>query len=427
VSSPSIAATGSSSQTADSTSHTMPIPSGTVAGSLLVAVFTFDGGPTITGWPADWVVFPRGTGPNGTNGAQVAYLFAAGGESNFTLTTSAAEESNSRCYRITGHAGPTRPPLVSLVGISGPGAVTPAVSPHEWAQPQDILSIVALGWENTTPTPTPSGYTNEFNNHTGGAGGTGIRCETQAITGFTGTENPADYTTGSGDRTVWTILIPSDADDPDFTYPIVRHWFGRSTNSGSSSVVVLLPLQREAGDILLAAIGLITNVTISSGLPSGWTTEVSVVGGGAGGERMYVLWKRADGTETDFTLTMSGSSAWALLSCAVINMSEDTDVISGTATGNDANPDAPNLSADSDLWAAVIQHEGRTVVSFPANYTHRQESHGTAATIAIAFRQLTATSENPGTYTDSGSANWTAATLALGKANPRYFQAAWWD
>lgn len=128
---------------------------------------------------------------------------------------------------------------------------------------------------------------------------------------------------------------------------------------------------------------------------------------------MYFLWKVCDGSETDFTLTMSGSSAYSTLSGAVLN-AQDV-VSSATATGGaNANPNPPNLNAIGHLWVAEMQHEGRTVSSYPTNYTHRQESPQlTTASIALAFRQLSANSEDPGTYTDSGSSFWTAATIAF--------------
>jgi hypothetical protein len=404
----------------------MAMPASISAGDLLLAIFEHDGSAATTGgWPAGWTVFPELPQSNGTLASQIAYKYAAGGESNFTLTTSGAEASNSRCYRITGHAGTTRPPLCSAwLGAGAAGTNAAPVSPYEWKQPQDILAIIALGWENTTPTPTPSGYTNEVNASGGGAG---IRCETRAISGFSGTEDPAAYTTGSGGRAGWTILIPSDADDPDFSFPIVRTWIDGKGVAGTSTVNVILPLQREVGDILVVAIGLITNVTISSGLPSGWTTEVSVAGGGAGGERLYVLWKRCEASDVDFDLTLSAASSWDLVSCAILNMADDTDVISGTATGgSNANPDPPDLSATADLWCAVEETEGRTVTAYPTNYTHRQATHtGGGGGIGIAFRQLAASSENPGTFTMSGNSFWAAATLAFGKAGPRYFQGQW--
>lgn len=390
----------------------MVMPSSISAGDLLIAFFTLDGNNAgATGWPSDWYVFPAIANAAGSITSQLAYKFASGSESNFTLSHN-SEETQSRCLRITGHAGPSRPPLFrNWQGGNATGPVP--VSPHEWAQSQDILSIIMLGWENTTPTPTPSGYTNDHNSHTGGAGGIGLRQESQAISGFSGTEDPANYTTGSGNRVGWTILVPSDADAPDLTYPIVRNWFPRATGSGTSVSVPLSP-QRQVGDILMVAIGLITNVTISSGIPDGWTTEVSVQGGGSGGERMYVLWKRADGTETDFTLTLSATSAWAVQTLCIFNANENTDIISGTATGGSNNAaDAPNLSATGYLWLAIAQHETSSVTAFPTNYTHRQEALSSGASIAIAARQLIASSENPGAYTQSGSSFWTAATIAV--------------
>lgn len=420
MTSPAIATVGATAASTTTTT-TITMPASIAAGNLLLAFLFSDAAIGDATWPGDWTALPGITQSSSGLMCQMAYKYASGSETNFTVAHSSSV-TRARCYRITGHAGPTRPPLASTwqgASSAGPNGVTP----NEWKQPQDILSILACTWENTTPSGGITGYTNEFN---AGSGTLGVRCEQRSISAFSGTEDPVNYTTGSGNRAGYTVLIPSDNDDPDLTFPIVRNQVGQ--NSGSAStVLVKLPVQREAGDILTVAIGLLVNVTISSGLPSGWDTEVSVAGGGSGGERHLVLWKRADGTETDFTLTMTGSSAYNLLTHAIMNVDSSADVFSASAASGAAGttPDPPNLSADADLWMATAQSETATLVSYPTSYTHKQNSFATGAAIHVAFRQLSATSENPGTFTVSAARFNTAATLAFGKANPRYFQAQW--
>lgn len=421
MTSPAIATVGATAPAGAVTSTTITVPASIAAGNLLVAFLFIDTAAGDGTWPGDWTALPSITQASSGLTCQMAYKYASGSETNFSVTHGSGV-TRARCYRITGHAGPTRPPLASTwqgASSAGPGPVTP----NEWKQAQDILSILATTWENTTPSGGVTGYTNEFN---AGSGTLGARCEQRSITGFSGTEDPVNYTTGSGNRCGYTVLIPSDNDDPDLTFPIVRNQIGQ--NSGSATtVLVKLPVQREAGDILTVAIGLLANVAISSGLPSGWDTEVSVLGGGAGGERHYVLWKRADGTETDFTLTMTGSSAYNLLTHAIMNVDSDADVFSASAASGAATttPDPPNLSAVADLWMATAQTENAVLVSYPTNYTHKQNTFSSTASIHVAFRQLSATSEDPGVFTVGSSRFATAATLAIGKANPRFFQASW--
>ncbi len=403
----------------------MTMPASISAGDLLLGVFTKDGTGGATGWPAGWIVFPTVADGTGTLAAICFYKYADGSETNFNVTT-ASEEGHARVWRITGHAGPDFPPLLQAwagANANGPGPVLV----REWAT-QDILSILACSWENTTPSGGVTGYTNLLNVGTGATNG--MRVETRAISSFAegATEDPVNYTTGSGRRAGFTILVPSSNADPSLTFPIVRNWMGSTATASSTSCPCLIPLQAQAGDILLISIGLVVNVTISSGLPSNWNTEVSVNGGGAGGERLYVLWKRYDpAVDVDFTLTLSGASASVTISCAVFNVDSTADVISGTATGGaNANPDPPSLSADGDLWMAVCEHETRAVTAFPTSYDHRQAALTSGASVYLAFRQLAATSENPGTFTGNGSSFWAAATLAIGKANPRFFK-AWWS
>jgi hypothetical protein len=80
------------------------------------------------------------------------------------------------------------------------------------------------------------------------------------------------------------------------------------------------------------------------------------------------------------------------------------------------------------MWEA----EGSVATAYPANYTYKQEriltgsdrGNGGCAT-AYCARQLSATSEDPGTGTTNSGSFWAAVTLGLGKANPRFFDAEW--
>lgn len=430
MASPSIAASSSGVTSPAGTTTTIAITAlSPSAGDLLLVFHFFDGNSPgnflRSSYPAGWVVMDAIAQASSTITCQAAYKFSDGTETNFNLTHGSAITRN-RTYKITGHGGSSQPPV--FCGWQGASSAGPAgVTPNEWKQPQDILAILACTWENQTPSGGVTGYTNDFN---AGSGTLGGRCERQAISGFSGTEDPVNYTSGSGNRAGYTCLIASDGDDPDLTYPIVRNEI--PTRSGSSSSVdVQLPVQRQAGDIVVVSLGLIAGVTISSGVPSGWTTEVSEPGSGAGGERLYVLWKRMDGSESDsFTLTMSASSGYVVISCSILNVDSDADVISASthSVAADTAADPPNLSADADLWMAVAEAESSAFSAFPTNYTHKRASFtvsgASGGSVAIAFRQLSASSEDPGAFTNA-NAFWAAATVAFGKANPRYFQAAW--
>lgn len=430
--SPSIGASSSGVTTPAGTTTTMAITAlSASAGDLLLTFHFFDGnnpGDFLRSlYPAGWVVMDAIANTTSTITCQAAYKYATGGETDFALTHGAAITRN-RTYKITGHAGSAQPPV--FCGWQGANAAgPPAVTPNEFRQSQDILAILACTWENTTPSGGVTGYTNDFN---AGSGSLGGRCERRAISSFSGTEDPANYTTGSGNRAGYTCLIASDGGDPDLTFPIVRNEVRTRSGSGSSSIVCLLPIQRQAGDLVVIAVGILVNVTISSGVPSGWTTQVNRTGGGSGGERLLVFWKVMDGTETDsFTLTMSGTCSWCSLSHAIFNVDSNVSVLSADAGSGaaGATTDPPNLSADADLWLAVSEHEASAITANPTNYTHKQGSlslgGASGGSIATAFRQLAASSENPGTYGITPNAFSATATLAFGKANPRFFKASW--
>src|SRR5580765_342760 len=96
-----VIAAGNTSTNASGTSHTVNLPTGIVAGNLLVVVFGGSAAATLT-WPAGWTQFLTG----GATGAvlNAAYKLADGSEGSTITVTSGATSltSNARSYRITG-------------------------------------------------------------------------------------------------------------------------------------------------------------------------------------------------------------------------------------------------------------------------------------------------------------------------------------
>jgi hypothetical protein len=92
------------------------------------------------------------------------------------------------------------------------------------------------------------------------------------------------------------------------------------------------------------------------------------------------------------------------------------------ATGTSTNPDPPSLtptggSADYLFIAAFGSAAPRTVSVYPTNYTNGQNttvgSGGPAASIGSAERQLTAASDDPGTFTINNNVAWKASTVVI--------------
>ncbi len=201
------------------------------------------------------------------------------------------------------------------------------------------------------------------------------------------------------------------------TFPTVA-----ATNTGAgdsnrtTSHTVNLPTSISSGDLLLIFISSTdTSPTYSA---SGWTflssdtnsTSILVALG----------YKSASGSEgSTLTLTSSASAKCCFTAYRITGWSGTPE--KGTAaTGTSASGDPPNLSpswgADDTLWIAAIACASATAVSAaPTNYSNLKTNAGSGGTppgIGTAERQLNASSENPGTFTNPNVA-WVAQTFSI--------------
>ena len=96
---PLVAAT-SKALTAAGTSHAITLPSGIVAGNLLLLFFATDGDNSVTDWDGFTQIY---TGEDTRDiSFHIGWKIAAGSDT-CTLTVSDSEEGSHICYRITGH------------------------------------------------------------------------------------------------------------------------------------------------------------------------------------------------------------------------------------------------------------------------------------------------------------------------------------
>lgn len=180
----------------------------------------------------------------------------------------------------------------------------------------------------------------------------------------------------------------------------------------TTSIGVSLPSSIAAGETLFIYCALTAapgGDTIAT--PAGW------VGNGPFGVNRteYFFTRVATGAEgATVTFTKTGTAAatrWAAFRVA----SAGTLYISSVASGSSAAPDPPNLTigaAADYLWFAA-DASGAAVNTFPTNYTTGAVTLPNSAG-GIGYRQLNASSEDPGTFALSGSAVWDTLTLAFG-------------
>lgn len=205
-------------------------------------------------------------------------------------------------------------------------------------------------------------------------------------------------------------------------FPVVNSSNGGVLSTAGTSHTINLPAAVAAGELLLVAFVCKANPAITWDTTSHgtWTQLTNVE---SATPHLVVYWKVAAGTEDGGTLTVttatsqkSAHQSWAIGDWDGIAPIAPAEVVY-TAT---VNPDPPNNASGSgdSLWIALAAANGVvTVTSYPANYTDNQISRSTSASSAVAIsaatRNLNASAENPGTFTNTVSGDGHAATIVV--------------
>lgn len=191
---------------------------------------------------------------------------------------------------------------------------------------------------------------------------------------------------------------------------------------------VPMPSSLAAGNLLL--LFYTQHGTDGTTLPSGWTTLFSNTTSSPS-DPHYILAKISGGTEGNQNFIIGGGKAQRA-TAVVYNISGNRNgvtsseiaVSSEVAETSILTPNPPSLTPSwgsaENLWIAVsfVNDGSFTFVSYPTNYTlgqnAQQNGSGTGNAILIAARLLTASSEDPGVFTISGSTrNFGSLTIAV--------------
>lgn len=197
-----------------------------------------------------------------------------------------------------------------------------------------------------------------------------------------------------------------------------------------TSMAVNMPATVNSGDLLIALVETRNAPTWTK--PSGWNdiATIAQAGGGAVG-KLNGFYKIAAGTEAGTTPTWTASTTTTAIwqTIRVTSWHGTTPPEATTSSGDSSNANPPSLTpswgADDTLWITVAGNAatGETTgfTAAPTNYTGLQSngasSGGSTANIATATRQLTATSDDPGTFTPSSNRFWTSATIGIRPAS----------
>jgi len=194
-----------------------------------------------------------------------------------------------------------------------------------------------------------------------------------------------------------------------------------SNVSLSTTHVVSLPASISAGDLLMVFFLVHEDPSVTT--PDGWTLLKSITDGYAD-HKLYVFYKVASGSEgASVTITIGTARRSAGISFRITGHSGAPEVSTG-ATGMNYNPDpdalTPSGGAKDYLWIALCKNgTAEAPIAYPTNYTGnnlwKASNNGTdyPPVLAVATRELNASSENPGTFETHYEGTWTAITIAV--------------
>jgi hypothetical protein len=195
-------------------------------------------------------------------------------------------------------------------------------------------------------------------------------------------------------------------------YPIVSDKIS-SIQSSSTSHLVALPAGIQVGDLLIVFFGVANNPSIT--WPGGWTALANGTTSDDIGETRYRV---ANGSEgSGITLTTDTAQTSSHYSWRITNYQGVPEGAAATG-GLTSTIDPPNLAPSWGnkpcLWIAHALARTGTYSGYPTGYSDNQNANeSTVPDIARASKFATASSDDPGVFTVSGSIRWVGITIAV--------------
>lgn len=290
--------------------------------------------------------------------------------------------------------------------VPDPASIT-TITNNAWVFATCVISGVHTTWG------TISGYSNQYDVDGNDTFDHTIGIATKEVT-TAGAEDPGTWSgLSASDWDTITLAIRPANDFPSASIPTVTNFA-----SSVTSMAVTMPDQVISGDLLIAFSHLRNSGTWTE--PTDWTELDAQLGGGSVGE-LTVHYKISDGSEgaTETWTAGTGSTAtWLVIKVANWDGTSAPEVskTSGDVSAADPPSLTPSWGSADTLWIAAAGHSAATNAAWSAgpsgysDFTISGVSAGGASTsLATATLQTTASSEDPGAYTVSGSNRWWAA------------------
>lgn len=209
-------------------------------------------------------------------------------------------------------------------------------------------------------------------------------------------------------------------------YPVKQSSTDTDFGTSVTSMPVNMPATVDSGDLLIALVEVRNAGTWTK--PSGWEdiATLSQAGGGSVG-KLNGFYKIASGSEDGGTATWTASvgttAAWQVIRITDWHGTTPPEALTASGDVTAANP--PSLTASwgaaDNLFIAVAGHTASSTAAWsasPSGYSaitlNGASGGGAAVCVAHGTKDSASATEDPGTFTVSGSNRWwAAATIAV--------------
>lgn len=188
---------------ANVTSHPVTMPSGIVAGELLLVLFSTDGTPTCTDGSGLWTKLGQVNDAAVNCTAAIFHKIAAGSDT-LTVTTSVGEQSSHISHRISGASGVVTAASAVTNGIASANSNPPNHTPPAGAK--DYLWIACRTGDSTpVATVAPTNYGNLLSIAAAGTAGASSSVADRLLNAAS--DDPGAFTSASEDWVCLTLAI----------------------------------------------------------------------------------------------------------------------------------------------------------------------------------------------------------------------------
>ncbi len=229
---PSVAASNTSSETSETTSHTVNLPASISSGDLLLMLFTCDSGNDDAGitTPTGWTIVVKIENDPGSidQSTAVYYRAADGGEgSTISVTTSLSEKSAHQTHRITGHHTDAPEGTILADGTGSAIPNPPSITPSWGAE--DTLFFAAMSKATGSDVSTDS-YPSSYTDVTGtvvdsASGAAGASCAWAGRELNGSPEDPGTFGIGSSDANIAITIAVRTAGAGGLSIPIASYHY----------------------------------------------------------------------------------------------------------------------------------------------------------------------------------------------------------